>query len=338
MRKFYRKLPIAIACGLVSLANASTQCNYTYNPYHEMTINMSGGNPRDLVQVSQTTGIQNYTLAFVIDRGSCNPAWDGQYTTSSQWGKSLTDRMRAAGIKYSVSFGGAAGNDISRSCSQQNLTAAYEQIITTYQPNGLDFDIENGSANVGKIMTSLKTIQLNYPNIKLSLTLPVMPEGLTSSGKSIVSQAKSAGLNFVVNIMAMDYGFSYRGDMGKYAVQAATNTFNYLKTQFPQKTDAEVWKMVGVTPMIGVNDTYGEKFTLSNADTLRTFAQQNGIYNISIWSLDRDKPCGGSRPSPTCSGGNVQSKVWEFSSHFLACNQSALPLVSPDPLTAKICQ
>jgi hypothetical protein len=62
--------------------------------------------------------------------------------------------------------------------------------------------------------------------------------------------------------------------------------------------------MVGVTPMIGVNDQTDEVLQLSDAQQLLTFAQQKGIGELSMWSSTRDKECpGGAEPSssPTCS-------------------------------------
>ena len=169
-------------------------------------------------------------------------------------------------------------------------------------------------------MTALKSIKASNPNVKLSFTLPVMPSGLVTEGKNIVTQAKSAGLNYSVNIMAMDYSSQLSGDMGQYAIQAATSTFNYLKTLYPQYTNAQLWQMIQVTPMIGVNDVTTEIFRLPNSDTVTNFAITNGLGGLSMWSLDRDKPCGGSTPNDSCSSGNVQTQNYEFTKHFQTCS------------------
>jgi len=44
-------------------------------------------------------------------------------------------------------------------------------------------------------MSALKEVQKNHPDLKISFTLPAMPEGLTSSGEDVVRQAKAANLN-----------------------------------------------------------------------------------------------------------------------------------------------
>ncbi len=46
--------------------------------------------------------------------------------------------------------------------------------------------------------------------------------------------------------------------------------------------------MIGITPMIGVNDDTNEVFDLAAAQEIVDFAQQKGISRISMWSLNRD--------------------------------------------------
>src|SRR5207245_1168189 len=93
-----------------------------------------------------------------------------------------------------------------------------------------------------------------------------------------------------VNIMAMDYGSSFTGDMGDYATQAATAT----EGQVAQALGASgAWNKIAVTPMIGVNDVQGETFSLADAAKLADFAKSKGLAWTSMWSATRDKPCAG---------------------------------------------
>ncbi len=296
-----------------------------FSPYADVTINTRWDSqyqdmePMDLTAISQLTGIQHYHLAFITDSGGCHPAWGGQssYSVDSSWGSHLTDKMRADSINYIISFGGASGNDISMSCNESQLISIYEHILKVYQPQGLDFDIENGSVNLTHLMNALKQLQNRHPDLKMSFTLPVMPEGLTSSGQDVVNRAKANNLNYSINIMAMDYGPAYVNDMGEYAIQAATNVFFFLKGLYPTQTDSALWQMIEVTPMIGVNDVNVEQFTLTNVDTLRHFARQNKLKSLSIWSIARDNPCTDKWASPICSGNSLQSRSYEFSQHFM---------------------
>ena len=47
--------------------------------------------------------------------------------------------------------------------------------------------------------------------------------------------------------------------------------------------------MVGVTPMIGVNDASDEVFGFADASQLLAFAESVGMGEISMWSLGRDQ-------------------------------------------------
>jgi chitinase len=152
-------------------------------------------------------------------------------------------------------------------------------------------------------MSAMKTLQANNPGLTFSLTLPVLPSGLTADGVNMIKAAKDAGVKIgVVNIMAMDY---YQGsqDMGQAAINAAQATLAQMKSVDSGYTYANV----GITPMIGVNDD-GSTFTLANAATVESWAASNGIGRLSMWSANRDKSCasaaGGIKPaaSPTCSG------------------------------------
>lgn len=296
-----------------------------FSPYADITLSTHWDNsvndlaPMDFAKVAKQAQVKHIHFAFITDAGTCMPAWGGQsaYSVKGKWGSAMMANLRANNMGYTVSLGGANGNDLSAACNKDQLVDAYENIISIFQPDSLDFDIENGTADVSRVMQALKVVQEKHPKIALSFTLPVMPEGLTYSGQDIVKQASDANLQFTVNIMAMDYGPSYvTKTMGEYAVDAATNLSTYLKTIYPKKSEAQIWKMIEVTPMIGVNDVNVEKFTLRDADFLKKFADMNGLGGVSMWSLNRDLPCSDKWTSPTCSGENLQTKPYEFSMHF----------------------
>jgi chitinase len=311
---------------LVALCAAATPPVFASNfsPYADLTLNVHWDStyqdlePFDLTSASLSSRTTSYHLAFITDAGNCSPAWGAQssYSVAAKWGAHLTDKMREKNISTVVSFGGASGNDLSKACNAADLSKIYEDVISIYQPQGLDFDIENGTADVSKIMAVLHEVQSKHPKLALSFTLPVLPEGLTTGGQEVVNQAKAAGLIYNVNIMAMDYGPAYVNDMGAYAVQAATSLYFYLNTLYPDKPISELWKMIEVTPMIGVNDVNVERFTLTDVDKLRNFAKQHGIGGLSYWSVSRDNPCADDSASSVCSGANLQTVPYEFAQRF----------------------
>ncbi|KTD22159.1 chitinase domain protein [Legionella lansingensis] len=316
-----------ILCGAILVVTQAIAATKTvlFSPYADLTINAHWDSqtqsmqPMDLAKIAITNGIKAYHLAFITDSGSCQPAWGAQatYGLDSGFGKHLTDQLVQNGVDVAVSFGGANGTDISFNCDKSKLTTIFEQVVNTYQAKSLDFDIENGTADVPKLMQALQAFQKKNPKIKLSFTLPVMPEGLTFQGKQILNAAKDAGLNYQVNIMAMDYGPAYPGDMGQYAIQAATALYDNLKALYPEKAPEALWQQIIVTPMIGVNDVNSEQFTLQNTDALTQFAQTKQLGGLAMWSIARDRPCADKWASPVCSGNNSQTTEYEFVRHFL---------------------
>ena len=323
--KCFRLLSILNGVVLSSNVAATTLTTPIFSPYVDLTTNTRWDSqtqdmqPMDLITPALTKGIKAYHLAFITDSGNCKPAWGGQqaYSIDKQWGKQQTDQLVNNGVQLTVSFGGASNNDISQQCDTNQLVNTFNQVVSTYHANALDFDIENGTADVPKLVQALKIVQQANDKVKLSFTLPVMPEGLTEEGKAILSAANDAGIKFNVNIMAMDYGPAYTGDMGDYAIEAIINLHQFLQEMYPEKIPQVLWQFIEVTPMIGVNDVNTEKFTLANADTLKQFAQNNQLGGLSMWSLSRDKACADKWASPTCSGDNLQNYNYEFVDHFL---------------------
>lgn len=294
-----------------------------FSPYVDLTLNTRWDaqtqdmEPMDLLSPAKKIGLKSYHAAFITDSGQCEPAWGGQqsYSLAKSWGKSEFEKLAANGLIIKVSFGGASGTDLSYHCDSEQLVDIFKNVIKQYHAETLDFDIENGTANIPRIMDALKILVQDNPDVHLSFTLPVMPEGLTSVGEDIVRAAKSKDLNFHVNIMAMDYGPVYAGDMGEYAVSAATELHHFLERLYPNSKAESLWEMVEVTPMIGVNDVHVEQFTLFNADRLKQFAQSKHLGGIAMWSLSRDKPCADIWASPICSGNNLQTYEFEFAEH-----------------------
>ena len=295
-----------------------------FSPYVDFTLQVQWNNqynelePKiDLLTPSALYHVASYHLAFVTDAGYCQPAWGGQptYGFDVLWGKRYTDILDQNHIAITTSFGGASGTDLSKNCSQEQLINIFNQSISLYHAKRLDFDIENGSADVQKLIQALKEFQHQHTDVALSFTLPVMPDGLVFAGKDIVQQAAAAQLAFHVNIMTMDYGPNYNEDMGDYAQQAALALYDFLKTIYPEKTNAELWGLIEITPMIGVNDIPGEQFTLENASRIRQFVIKNGLGGLSMWSFNRDKPCGDNVTTNLCSGNDLQKSDYEFTQH-----------------------
>ncbi|MGW6705342.1 cellulose binding domain-containing protein [Streptomyces sp. NPDC054956] len=250
----------------------------------------------DLVDTAAKTGVKEFHLAFITSGGGCAPMWGGVTDLASDKVAGQIGALRARGGDVRVSFGGAAGHELALNCATVNeLAAAYGKVVDQYRLTKVDFDIEGAAlpdtaANTRRAQ-AIAQLQKSHQGLDVAFTLPVMPEGLTQPGVALLADAKKAGVRVDgVNIMAMDYGPAYSGDMGQYAIQAATATQAQVKAVLGL-SDAAAWKALAVTPMIGVNDVASEIFTVSDATQLVEFAKAKGLGRLAMWSAARDKQC-----------------------------------------------
>ncbi|MFE0010537.1 cellulose binding domain-containing protein [Streptomyces erythrochromogenes] len=250
----------------------------------------------DLLDTAAQTGVKEFHLAFITSGGSCAPLWGGVTDLANDKVAAQIGALRAKGGDVRVSFGGAAGHELALNCATvDDLAAAYAKVVDHYRLTKVDFDIEGAAlpdtaANARRAQAIAK-LQKAHPGLDVAFTLPVMPEGLTQPGVALLADARKNGVRVdAVNIMAMDYGPAYSGDMGQYAIQAATATQAQIKGVLGL-SDAAAWKAVAVTPMIGVNDVTSEIFTVADATQLVEFAASKGIGRLAMWSSTRDKQC-----------------------------------------------
>jgi hypothetical protein len=266
--------------------------------------------------MSSASGVKGFTLGFVTSAG-CKASWFNAYDPRAGWQADEIAKIRSGGGDVKVSFGGASGIELAQACtSVSSLAAEYNAVIKAYGLKYVDFDIEGAAVadptSITRRSQALKSVQTANPGIKISLTLPVLPSGLDANGLGVLNAAKSAGVSLdMVNIMAMDY-YQGAGDQGAKAISAAKATQSQVKSAFGL-SDAAAWKKVGVTPMIGVNDSQNEIFLQKDATALVNFAKSVHLGMLAFWEEGRD--------ANACNGGlyrctNVTQKPYEFSKIF----------------------
>jgi len=246
-------------------------------------------NDTNLATLASSTVNKFWTLAFVLNRSgqTCTPSWNGDTSlTGNNFGSYITS-LRNAGGDVIVSFGGADGTELARSCTTVSaLQAAYQKVIDQFKLRWLDMDIEGatiGDSNAtDRRNQAIHNLQAANPGLRISYTLAVDRTGLESTERNLLANAQSRGVTVnVVNIMAMDYGPCY-SDMGQAAVDAAKATRSQL-------SNMGLASKVGVTPMIGTNDVTCEKFSTNDASVLVNFAQANSFIGLlAYWSQDAD--------------------------------------------------
>ncbi len=324
---------LIVALGSVGSASAAAGAplpSHVYAPYFETWTTDS------ITNVAQQSGARYFTLAFLetLSKTSCTLAWDGDKTQTVPAGRYLSDiaSLRALGGDVVPSFGGwsadQGGTEIGDSCSDVNAIAtAYEQLVTTYNVTRLDMDIEGRSLTksdgIDRRNKAIKLLQdwaaTQGRTVQIVYTLPTSASGLEASGLAVIQNAVANGVRVdVVNIMTFDYYDRVTTDMGGAAINAAQGLFNQLHTLFPAKTTAQLWSLVGITIMNGLDDypRRTESTSLSDAQRILDFARTNGISELSMWAIQRDNGgCPGSTGSNNCSG--IVQNTWDFT-HLLA--------------------
>lgn len=255
-------------------------------------------------------------LGFLTADVNGNAAWSAQEKMPVAWAQPLSKELSDGGVKVSVSFGGAANHDISYVQSVNELVVTYQQVIGQLNASHLDFDFENGLYNEDRAFSALAIIKEKHPDLTLSLTLPTMPTGLTGVGLSLVKKSVDSGLAMKVNGMAMDYFSPDYTDMGAAAVMAANSIKNQLAGYYPSLSEDELYDLVQITPMIGVNDDQ-TMFTFDDVDVITGHAKNVGLNLVSMWSLNRDKPGDSPWADAGSSGNPEQTKEFEYSERFI---------------------
>jgi len=306
-----------------------------FSPYKDVTINMnwntyqmqSAVEGSDLPVVGSGSLVSDYipklpaiTLAFAT--GTCgSETWGG--VSGADLAAENVPQLQAADLDYVISTGGADGTF---SCGS---TAAMEAFIATYaSPNlvGIDFDIEGGQteSEIQSLVDAAAGAQSEYPKLQFSFTLATLGAsdgsygGVNSLGNEVVEAVLGSSLkNYVINLMTMDYGSTsdtvcvvVNGscEMAQSAIQAVENL---------EHTYGIPASKIGVTPMIGMNDTTSETFTIADVDTLTSYVKSNGLAGLHFWSLDRDTPCSDDYASPTCNSISSTTPL-EYTKRFLS--------------------
>lgn len=195
------------------------------------------GDPPNPTTVMNATGVKWFTMAFVLDSGGCNPAWDGSRALTGGVDQTAINQIRSAGGDIVPSFGGWQGSKLGANCSSASaLAGALQKVIDAYSLKAIDMDIENtdefeNEAVQARILTALKTVKANNPGLKTIVTFGTSTTGPTYYGNRLIEQAQSLNANIdVFTIMPFDFGGG--SDMYGNTVNATEGLKAKLKSTF----------------------------------------------------------------------------------------------------------
>jgi chitinase len=291
-------LPVAAVAAMVAVqpvATAAPAAGGAFPAHYAAPyLQISDADAGQMSSDMSATGTKFFTLAFLTPQSGCTPVWEANGTGVGSF-KSQITAIQNAGGNVIPSFGGAEGGELAQTCTTvSSLTAAYANVVNNYGANRLDFDIEGSvikdTASIARRDQALAALQAQNPNVQVDYTLAVGTDGLESDQFTVLNDAKAKGVKVnMINLMVMDF---YDGQpVINDALSAARNAANQIASLYGISTSAAYNKM-GLTPIAGRNDD-GAQFSQTDAQTLETFAAQNGVQELSFWELqDYDRATG----------------------------------------------
>jgi hypothetical protein len=303
-----------------------------FSPYKDTSINMNwntnvistsvSGSMTGFASDLTASGGKTVSLAFAT--GECGSEnWAG--VGGAAMATANVSLLTAAGVKYIVSTGGAAGIF---SCATDAGMTTFIGRWASANLVGIDFDIEAGQsqAQIGDLVARIQAAHAASPGLRFSLTLATLANNNGASTAQSLGSAATDSFNtygdmtlaavkstlgftgapaswpayLTVDLMTMDYGSPSAGvcvvsggacEMGQSALQAAYNLHDRWGVPYAN---------IELTPMLGGNDVSGEQFTLGDVDTIASFALAQGLAGVHFWSYDRDVDCAAGSASATC--------------------------------------
>lgn len=259
----------------------------------------------------KATGVQWFTLAFVIDAGSCEPSWDAERPLDGARDVALVEAIRGEGGDVMVSFGGEKGPSLELSCASASaLAAAYQKVITTYKLKAIDIDIE-GPAYADELakqrtVAALLEVRAHNPDVAIFITLA---SSKTGPNTKLIEQAARAGLMVDGwSIMTFDWD-----DTSSQQAQLTLQALDHLKAALMTAygyDEREAYRHAGISSMNGRSDE-GAFVSVEDMRVITAFAKQHELARLTFWSVNRDRPC----PDATtvvdrCS--SIAQQNWDF--------------------------
>ncbi|GAB3479172.1 glycoside hydrolase family 18 protein [Amycolatopsis cihanbeyliensis] len=270
------------------------------------------GNPPSATMVMEETGIEAFTMAFILSDGGCSPAWDSNRPLQGSVDARTIANVQAAGGQIVPSIGGWSGNKLGPNCSTpEALAGAYQEVIDAYGLNAIDIDIENTDefedpTVQDRILNALRIVEQNNPGIETIVTFPTLRSGPNYWGNRLIERAQELQVGIdVFTIMPFNFSGS---DMYQDTVGASEGLKNKLKSTFGW-SDATAYGHMGISGMNGLSDQR-ELTSLSDWTQIRDWARGNGLARLAYWAVNRDRPCPNGGVSSNCSG--ISQPDWEF--------------------------
>ena len=268
----------------------------------------------DLGVIYDEIGIENYFLGFIrpddtnplTADGTIRWGWGGFYGLSEKGNdgyqyegiKKSIQNIRDRGGDAIVSVGGQLGK--APWTVTQNITKLkemYIEIIEAYDLKVIDLDIEEINQGYEQNVANAKAIKRaqDATGVEVTLTIPIMPYGYTSTQKNLLRAYIGNGVNIkIINNMTMCYGAEVNPgeDFAEASIRATDNSCKQVQAIYKEYgtelTEDKVYKMLGATVDIGYENSANPVFTADMTRRVAEYANEKNLGMFSYWCVNRD--------------------------------------------------
>ncbi len=214
----------------------------------------------------------------------------------------LERRLVPAGAPTARALGLGPGERvhlIARLRTADSVPMAVERSFIPAQPGALQNTAGINHRNQAIAMVE-RWARENHRPLDIEHTLPVTRSGPLAAEDDVAQSAVSSGARVAtVNATTFDYHSDEPNNMVQDTASAARGLFSELRTPYPARSPEQLWPMVGITEMIGIDDCGpGETLGPQGAARVVGWARQHGIGLLSCRALERDSETG--QPAQDC--------------------------------------
>jgi hypothetical protein len=160
-------------------------------------VNLASNVNFDVVKYSGSVGSARYILGYISANSNNAASWGGRSSYTGYAAQILA--IRNFGGDAIISFGGIGLIELATTTtSSKNLLNIYQNVIDAFSASWIDFSLDsttcNNQASVKLRNQVLRQMQALNPNLRISYTLPVTPQGLRPESAFVLTDALAAGV------------------------------------------------------------------------------------------------------------------------------------------------
>lgn len=309
INKFKRKCAVAIVMTMVGTVSFPVMAKMSYKdidagkgiglgneilvPYVDSNLDYV----EELTDISKETGITRFNLGFIISDGKGNPIWIDQKGKEVD-AEEIADEiktLRKKNIDIMISFGGKDDEVLHREIEEVNdLAKAYAEVIKAYDVKAVDFYMDGKGLSkltaAKRNIDALVKLQKEIKDLEIWLTLPADEDGLGEDALQVIEYAESNKLDFEgINLMTYTYNTKTRDSktMADKTIGVIEEAYDDLGEVLKNYNKSELWKSLGVTPLIG-NNGGNLEFTPKDAEEVGKYVVEKGMGYVGFYDVSRD--------------------------------------------------